>query len=59
MVLILTPDICNDYPKWSSKYRSKDGTKKICRYWRKITNKRQYTLWDLLENKNKIRTNKA
>ena len=28
MVLILTLNICNDYPKQSSKYRSKDGTRK-------------------------------
>ena len=42
---------------------------KTHRYWWKITNKRQYTLffirtilkeqWDLLENKNKIRTVEA
>ena len=28
MVLFLTHNICNDYPKESNKYRSKDGTRK-------------------------------
>ena len=28
MVLNLTFNICNGYPKYSSKYRSKDGTRK-------------------------------
>ena len=28
MVLILTLNTCNDYPKQSSKYRSKDRTRK-------------------------------
>ena len=27
-MVILTVNICNDYPKQSSKYRSKDGTRK-------------------------------
>ena len=68
MVLILTLNVCSYYPKQSSKYRSKDGTRKKHRYWWKITNKRQYTIfigtilkeqWDLLENKNRIKTVKA
>ena len=28
MVLILTLNTCNDYPRLSSTYRSKDGTRK-------------------------------
>ena len=68
-MLILTLNICNDYPKQSSKYRSKDGTRK--RHTDIDKNNKQKTVhsffirtilneqWDLLENTNKIRTIKA
>ena len=68
MLLILTINICNDYPEWSSNTGQKMEQEKTRRYWWKITNKRQYslfykndfekTMW-YTEEKNKIRTIKT
>ena len=68
MVVILTLNICNDYPKKSSKYKSKDGTRKNTQILMKDNEQKTVhsfirtilkEQWHLLENKDKIRTIKA
>ena len=67
MVLILTLNICNDYPKWSSKYRSMEQEKtQILMRDNEQTTSHSFFIgtilkeqWDMLEHKKNISTNNA